>query len=54
MLRFWTMLAHQHGQVLNASALSRSFGVSDTTVRNYLDTLAHTFMVTVLLPGRRT
>lgn len=50
MRRFWTMLAHHHGQVLNASALSRSFGVSDTTVRNYLDTLAHTFMVRVLPP----
>jgi len=50
MRRFWTMLAHHHGQVLNASALSRSFGVSDTTVRSYLDTLAHTYMVTVLQP----
>lgn len=50
MRRFWTMLAHHHGQVLNASALSRSFGVSDTTVRSYLDTLAHTFMVQVLQP----
>ncbi len=50
MRRFWTMLAHHHGQVLNASALSRSFGVSDTTVRSYLDTLAHTFMVQILQP----
>lgn len=50
MRRFWTMLAHQHGQVLNAAALARSFGVSDTTVRSYVDTLAQTFMVRVLLP----
>jgi len=35
--RFWTMLAHYHGQILNTSEFSRSFGVADTTVRNYLD-----------------
>ncbi len=33
MRRFWTMLAHMNGQVWNASALARSFGVSDNTVR---------------------
>lgn len=31
--RFWTMLAHYHGQTWNASEFARSFGVADTTVR---------------------
>jgi predicted AAA+ superfamily ATPase len=48
--RFWTMLAHVHGQVWNSSELARSFGVSDKTVRGYLDFLASTFMVRVLRP----
>ena len=50
--RFWTMLAHYHGQVLNASEIGRSFGVSHTTVRKYLDLLANTFMVRQLQPWR--
>ena len=48
--RFWTMLAHYHGQVWNASEFARSFGVSDMTVRRYLDLLAATFVVRILLP----
>ena len=52
MRHFWTMLAHYHGQVWNASELSRAFGVADTTVRHYLDVLEATFMVRVLLPWR--
>ncbi len=47
---FWTMLAHVHGQTLNASELARSFGVSDKTVRTYLDFLASTYMVRILPP----
>ncbi len=50
MRRFWTMLAHFHGQVWNSSEMARSFGVSDKTVRGYLDFLAATFMVRVLPP----
>ncbi|MCU0722470.1 MAG: ATP-binding protein [Planctomycetes bacterium] len=50
MRRFWTMLAHVNGQVWNSSDLARSFGVSDKTVRGYLDVLASTFMVRILLP----
>jgi hypothetical protein len=46
--RFWAMLAHAHGQVLNASELGRSLAVADTTVRRYLDLLAATFVVRVL------
>jgi uncharacterized protein len=50
MRRFWTMLAHVHGQIWNASELARSFGVSDKTVRGYLDFLASTYMVRILPP----
>lgn len=48
--RFWLMLAHYHGQIFNASELGRSFGVSDHTVRKYLDILVGTFMVRRLSP----
>ena len=43
--RFWSMLAHYHGQTWNASELGRSFGVADTTVRRYLDLLTGLFVV---------
>jgi len=48
--RFWTMLAHYHGQVWNGSEFSRSFGVSDSTVRHYLDILESSFVVRQLQP----
>jgi predicted AAA+ superfamily ATPase len=50
MRRFWTMLAHYHGQIWNASELGRSMGLSDKTVRSYLDILSGTFMVRQLQP----
>jgi predicted AAA+ superfamily ATPase len=46
----WTMLAHGHGQIWNASAFSRSFGLADTTVRRYLDILTSTFVARQLAP----
>jgi len=48
--RFWTMIAHYHGQLWNASELGRAFGVADTTVARYLDVLVATFMVRRLPP----
>lgn len=48
--RFWTMLSHYHGQVINYSELARSFGISDMTIRKYIDILEGTFMVRVLQP----
>ena len=48
--RFWTMLAHLHGQTWNASELGRSMGLSDKTVRAYLDILTGTYMVRQLQP----
>lgn len=50
MLRFWTMLAHYHGQVWNAADPARSLGVSEPTVRRYLDWLTQTYMVRQLQP----
>jgi len=50
MRRFWTMLAHYHGQTWNASELARSMGVSDKTVRSYLDILTGTYMIRQLQP----
>ena len=48
--RFWQMLAHYHGQTLNASELGRSLGIGDTTVARYVDVLVGTFMVRRLAP----
>ena len=48
--RFWVMVSHYHGQVLNLSELGRSFGVSDHTVRRYLEILSGTFMIRLLPP----
>ena len=50
LLRFWTMLAHYHGQTWNAAEPARSLGVSEPTVRRYLDILSGVFMVRQLLP----
>jgi len=46
--RFWRMLAHSHGQVLNSSKLAGSMGVSSHTIRKYIDLLEQTFVVRVL------
>lgn len=48
--RFWTMLSHYHGQILNYAELGRSFGISDMTVRKYCDILEGTFMIRILQP----
>jgi hypothetical protein len=48
--RFWTMLAHYHGQIWNASEFARNFGVNHTTIRHYLDILTSSFVVRQLQP----
>ena len=48
--RFWIMISHYHGQHLNFSELARSFGVSDHTVRRYLEILSGTYMIRLLPP----
>jgi len=50
LIRFWTMLAHCHGQIWNAALPARSLGVSEPTVRRYLDLLEGVFMVRQLQP----
>ncbi len=48
--RFWTMVAHYHGQVWNAAEFARSLGASENTARRYLDILTGAYMVRVLPP----
>ena len=48
--RFWTMLAHYHGQNWNGNEIASSMGIAPNTARSYLDALEQTFMVRRLLP----
>jgi predicted AAA+ superfamily ATPase len=48
--KFWSMLAHYHGQIINYSEIAVSFGLSEYTVKKYLDILCGTFMVRTLQP----
>ena len=50
LFRFWTMLAHYHGQVWNAAEPARSLGIGETSVRRYLDLLEGVYMVRQLQP----
>lgn len=46
--RFWTMIAHYHGQTWNAAQFGRSLGTSEVTARRYLDILAGAYVVRIL------
>jgi len=48
--RLWQMLAHNNGQTINYSSLGNSMGLSHSTIRNYVDILAGTFMLRILQP----
>jgi predicted AAA+ superfamily ATPase len=48
--RFWTMLAHYHGQTWNAAEPARALGVSEPTTRRHLDLLTDAFMIRQLQP----
>lgn len=50
MWRFWTMLAHYHGNLWNAAEPARSLGVSQPTTRHYLDILTDLFVARQLAP----
>lgn len=50
MERLWKMLAHSHGQILNSSKLASSIGLSNHTIRHYIDIFEQTFMVKTLNP----
>ena len=48
--RFWSMVAHFHGQTWNAAEFARSLGSAETTARRYLDILTSMFLVRQLPP----
>ncbi len=48
--RFWSMVAHYHGQVWNAAEFARSLGTAENTARRYLDILSGAYMVRLLPP----
>jgi uncharacterized protein len=48
--RFWSMVAHYHGQLWNGAELARAFGVSATTVRRYLDLMTSALVLRQLPP----
>lgn len=48
--RFWMMVAHYHAQVWNGAELARALGVSEHSVRGYLDVLTGTFLLRQLQP----
>jgi len=50
LLRFWTMVAHYHGQVWNGAELARALALSEKTVRSYLDLLTGAFVLRQLPP----
>jgi len=50
LLRFWTMLSHYHGQIWNGAELARSLGISQPTVRHYLDLMSGVLMIRQLQP----
>lgn len=50
--RFWTMLAHSQGGLLNAATLARSLAVDGKTVARYVDLLADLLLVRRLPPYR--
>jgi predicted AAA+ superfamily ATPase len=48
--RFWSMLAHYHGQVWNGAEIAASLGIAPNSARSYLDALEQTFLVRRLPP----
>jgi len=48
--RFWTMIAHYHGQIWNGSEFARAMGISEPTARRYLDLLSGAYVVRQVPP----
>jgi predicted AAA+ superfamily ATPase len=48
--RFWSMVAHYHGQLWNGAELARAFGVSESSVRRYLDLLTDALVLRQVHP----
>lgn len=51
--RFWVMLAHNQGGLLNAAALARGLGVDGKTIARYLDLMVDLLLVRRLQPWHR-
>ncbi len=51
--RFWVMLAHNQGGLLNAAALARGLGVDGKTIAKYLDLMVDLLLVRRLMPWRK-
>jgi hypothetical protein len=50
LLRFWSMIAHYHGQVWNGAEIARSLGIGEATARRYLDLLTDAYLIRQLAP----
>lgn len=50
LLRFWTMVAHFHGQIWNATEPARALGVDPSTTRRYLGLLTDALVIRQLQP----
>jgi uncharacterized protein len=50
LFRFWSMLAHYHGQIWNAAEAARTINIGETSARRYVDLLQDLFMVRLLQP----
>ena len=50
LLRFWTMVAHYHGQIWNAAEPARALGVNPSTMRRYLDLLTDALVLRQIQP----
>lgn len=48
--RFWSMVAHYHGQTWNSAEFARSLGADEKTARRYLDILTGALIVRALPP----
>ncbi len=46
----WTILAHLNGQLLNATSIGKSLGITTHTVKRYIDFLEDAFLVKSLHP----
>lgn len=50
LFRFWSVLAHYHGQIWNVAEAARTLTIGETTARRYMDLLQDLFMVRQLQP----
>jgi hypothetical protein len=50
LFRFWSLLAHYHGQIWNNAEAARTLNVGEATARRYIDLLQDLFMVRLLQP----